>query len=159
MLNEHESPPLSSVCQPILSNVSESRLYRRKLASNVKLVSIHVSPVYASSVSELVKPFNNSKPVCSSNATQCNVCNASSVSQLIKPLNFSKPLCSSKATKRNLCYASSVSKLIKPLNVIKTVAIIQLNSMSVRSVVLVNSPNHQLFVNLSFSIMSVMSVT
>ena len=32
------------------SYVSESRLYQRKPASNVKLVSVHVSPVYASSV-------------------------------------------------------------------------------------------------------------
>ena len=114
-------PPLSNVCQPILSNVSESRLYQRKLASNVKLVSVHVSPVYASSVSELVKSLNNSKPVCSSNATQLNVCNASSVSQVIKPLNISKLVCSSKATKRNVCNANNVSKLIKPLNVSKTV--------------------------------------
>ena len=121
LLNEHDFPPLPNVCQPILSNVSESRLYQHKPTSNVKLVSVHVSPVYASSVSELVKPLNNSKPVCSSNATQCNVCNASSVSQLIKPLHVSKPVCSSKATKCNVCNASSVSKLIKPLNVSKPV--------------------------------------
>ena len=150
LLNEHDFPPLSNACQPILSNVSESRLYQRKPASNVKLGNVYVSPVYASSVSELVKPLNNSKPVCSSNATQRNVCNACSVSQLIKPLNVSKPvcssketkrnvcnansvgqftktlnvskpLCSSKATKRNVCNAGSVSKLIKPLNVCKTV--------------------------------------
>ena len=100
-----------------MSNVSESRLYQRKPASNVKLVSVHVSPVYASSVSELVKPLNNSKLVCSSNATQRNICNASSVSQLIKPLNVSKPVCSSKATKRNVCNANSVSQFTKPLNV------------------------------------------
>ena len=93
LLNEHYFPPLSNVCQSILSNVSESRLYQRKPASNVKLVSVHVSPVYASSVSELVKPLNNSKPVCSSNATQRNACNGNSVSQLIKPLNVSKPVC------------------------------------------------------------------
>ena len=117
LLNEHDFPPLSNVCQPILSNVSESRLYQCKPASNVKLVSVHVSPVYASSVSELIKPLNNSKPVCSSNATQRNVCNASSVSQLIKPLNVSKPVCSNKATKRNVCNANSVSQFIKPLNV------------------------------------------
>ena len=61
MLNEHGFPPLSNVCQPILSNVSESRLYQRKPASNVKLVSVHVNPVYASSVSKLIKPLNNSK--------------------------------------------------------------------------------------------------
>ena len=80
LLNEHDFPLLSNVCQPILSNVSESPLYQRKPASNVKLVSAHVSSVYASSVSELVKPLNNSKPVCSSSATQSNVYNASSVS-------------------------------------------------------------------------------
>ena len=112
-LNEHDFPPLSNVCQPISSNVSESRLHQRKPASNVKLVSVHVSPVYASSVSELVKPLIVSKPVCSSNATKRNVCNASSVSQLIKPLNVSKPLSSSKATKRNVCNASSVSQFTK----------------------------------------------
>ena len=189
LLNEHGFPPLSNVCQPILSNVSESRLYQRKPASNVKLVSVHVSPVYASSVSKLIKPLNNSKRVCSSNATQRNVCNASSVSQLIKPLNVSKPvcsskatkrnvcnansvsqftkplnvskpLCSSKATKRNVCNASSISKLIKPLNSVNLfVPIMQLDSMSVRSVVLLNSSNHQLLVKLSSPIMSVMSVT
>ena len=136
-LNEHDFPPLSNVCQPILSNVSESRLYQRKPVSNVKLLSVHVSPVYASSVSELVKPstkrnvcnasnvsqftkpLNVSKPLCSSKATKHNVCNAISVIQLIKPLNVSKPLCSSKATKRNVCNASSVSQLIKPLNLVK----------------------------------------
>ena len=37
-LNEHGFPTLSNVCQPILSNVSESRLHQRKPASNVKLV-------------------------------------------------------------------------------------------------------------------------
>ena len=121
MLNEHDLPPLSNVCQPILSNVSESRLYQRKPASNVKLASVHVSPVYASSVSQFIKPLNNSKPVFSSKATKRNVCNANSVSQFTKPLNVSKPLCSSKATKRNVCNASSISKLIKPLNVSKTV--------------------------------------
>ena len=119
LLNEHDFPPLSNVCQPILSNVSESRLHQCKSATNVKLVSVHVSPANASSVSEVVKPLNNNKPVCSSSATQCNVCNASSVSQLIKPLNVSKPACSSKATKPNVCNASSVSKFTKPLNVSK----------------------------------------
>ena len=119
LFNEHDIPPLSNVCQPILPNVSESRLYQRKPASNVKLVSVHVSPVYASIVSELVKPLNDSKPVCSSNATQRNICNASSVSQLIKPLNVSKPVCSSKVTKRNICNANSVSQFTKPLNVSK----------------------------------------
>ena len=118
-LNEHNFPSLSGACQPILFNVGESRLYKHKPASNVKLV--HVSPVYASSVSELVKPLNISKPVCSSNATKRNVCNASSVSQLTKPLNVSKPLCSSKVANLNVCNTSSVSKLIRPLNVSKTV--------------------------------------
>ena len=37
-LIEHDFPPLSNVSQPILSNVSESRLHQRKPASNVKLV-------------------------------------------------------------------------------------------------------------------------
>ena len=119
LLIEHDFPLLSNVCQPILSNLSESRLYQRKPASNVKLVSVHVSPVYARSVSELIKPLNNSKPLCSSNATQHNVCNASSVSQLIKPLNVSKPVCSSKAPKRKVCNANSVSQFTKPLNVSK----------------------------------------
>ena len=36
-LNEHDFPPLSNVCQPILSIVSESRLHQRKPANNVKL--------------------------------------------------------------------------------------------------------------------------
>ena len=119
LLNEHDFPPLSNVCQSILSDVSESRLYQHKPASNVELVSVHVSPVYTSGVSELVKPLNNNKPVCSSNATQRDVCNTSSVSQHIKPLNVSKPVCSSKATKRKVCNASSVSQFTKPLNVSK----------------------------------------
>ena len=119
LLNEHDFQPLSNVCQPIMSNVSESRLYQCKPASNVKLVSVHVSPVYASSVSELVKPLNNSKPVCFSNATQRNVCNASSVNQPIKPLNVSKPVCSNKETKCNVCNTNSVSHFTKPLNVSK----------------------------------------
>ena len=38
-LNERHFPPLLNVCQPILSNVSGSRLYQRKAASNVKHVS------------------------------------------------------------------------------------------------------------------------
>ena len=46
-----------------MSNVSGSCLYSCKPASNVKLVSVPVSPVYASSVSELVKSLNVSKPV------------------------------------------------------------------------------------------------
>ena len=100
-------------------NVSESSLYQRKPASNVKVISVHLSPFYASGVSELVKPLTTSKPVCSSGATKRNVRNASSVSQLIKPLNFSKPVCSSKATKRNVCNTSSVSQFTKPLNASK----------------------------------------
>ena len=101
-----------------MSNVGESRLHQRRPASNVKLVSVHVGPVYASSVSELVKPLNVSKPVCSSNATKRNVCNASSVSQRIKPLNVSKPVCSNKTTKRNVCNASNVSQFTKPLKLV-----------------------------------------
>ena len=97
-LNEHDIPPLSNVCEPILSNVGESCLHQHKPASNVKLVSVHVSLVYASSGSELIKPLNVSKPVCSSNAAKSNICNASSMSQCIKPLNVSKPVCSSKIT-------------------------------------------------------------
>ena len=49
---------LSNVYQSILSNVNRSRLYQRKAASNAKHVSVHVSPVYANSVSELVKPLD-----------------------------------------------------------------------------------------------------
>ena len=82
-LNEHDFPPLSNVYHPILSNVSESQLHQCKPASNVKHVSVHVSPIYASSVSELAKPSNVRKPVCSSNATKRSVCNASSVSHRI----------------------------------------------------------------------------
>ena len=99
-----------------MSNVRESRLRLRKPASNVKLVCVHASPVYASSVSGIVKPLSISKPVCSSNVTKRNACNASSVSQLIKPLNASKPVRSSKATKHNVCNASSVSQVTKTSN-------------------------------------------
>ena len=120
-VNEHDFPPLSNGCLPILSNVSESRLYQRKPASNVKLVSVHVSPVYASSVGELVKPLNISKPVCSSNVTKRNVYKASSASQLIKPLNVSKSVCSNNATRCNVSKVSSVNKLVKPSTVNKPV--------------------------------------
>ena len=118
-LNEHDFLPLSNACEPILCNVGESCLYQHKPASNVKLVSVHVSLVYASSVSKLIKPLNVSNPVCSSNATKSNICNASSMSQCIKPLNVSKPVCSSKTTKCNVCNASNVSQFTKPLNVSK----------------------------------------
>ena len=60
-LNEHIFPLLSNVCQPVLSNVSESCLHQRKSTSNVKLGSVHVSFVSASSVSELIKSLNISK--------------------------------------------------------------------------------------------------
>ena len=69
----------------------------------MKLVSVHVSPVYDSSVIELVKPISVSKPVCSSNSSKRNVCNASNVSQRIKSLNVSKPVYSSETTKRKIC--------------------------------------------------------
>ena len=39
-------------------------------------VSVHVSLAYAGSVSELAKPLNVSKHVCSNNATKRNACNA-----------------------------------------------------------------------------------
>ena len=125
MLNEHDFPPLSNICQPILSNVSESRLYQRNPTSNVNVGSVHLSPVLGS------------KPVCFSNATKRNVCNTSSVSQLIKPLNVTKSVCSSKETKCNLCNASSssVSKLIKPLNVSKTVCSNNTNGRNVCKVI------------------------
>ena len=80
MLNEHDFSLLSNAYQSNLSNVSGSvtRLYQ----CNMKHVSVHVSPAYPSSVSELVKLLSVSKPVCSSNATKRNVCNASSVNSL-----------------------------------------------------------------------------
>ena len=98
-----------------MSNFNGSRLYQCKEASNVKHVSVHVSPVYISSISELFKPLNVSEPVCSSNTTKCNFCNASSASQLIKPFNFSKRVCSSNTNKHNVCNTSSVSQLVNPL--------------------------------------------
>ena len=47
-------------CRDLMSVFSESvtRLYQRKPADNVKHVSVHLSPVDASSVSELAKPLN-----------------------------------------------------------------------------------------------------
>ena len=113
-LNEHEVPPLSNVCHPILSNVSESRLYQCKPASNLKLVSVHVSLVYTSSVSELVKSLNVSKLFCSRNATKHSVCKVRSVSQLVKPLNVGKTVSSNNVTGRNVSKVSSVSQLGKP---------------------------------------------
>ena len=113
-LNEHEVPPLSNVYHPILSNVSESRLYQCKPASNLKLVSVHVSLVYTSSVSELVKSLNVSKLFCSRNATKHNFCKVRSVSQLVKPLNVGKTVSSNNVTGRNVSKVSSVSQLVKP---------------------------------------------
>ena len=74
-----------------------------------------------------------SKPVCSGNASKCNVCNVSSASQFVKPLNLSKrvrfsnttkrdvcntsrgsQVCSSNATEPNICKVISVSQLAKP---------------------------------------------
>ena len=82
LLNEHNFPPLSIVCQPILSNVSESPLCQGKPASNVKVVSVHLSPIYGS------------KPVCSSNATKHNVCNVlSAKGDIMAPLFKSSPFC------------------------------------------------------------------
>ena len=98
-------------------------------ASNVKLVSVHVGPVYASSVSELVKPLNVSKPLCSSKVSNRNVCNTSSVGKLIKPLNASKTVCSN-TTRCNVCKVSSFSQLVKPSTVSKPVL-----SNNVRNVV------------------------
>ena len=65
LLNKHVFPPLSNFCQSIFSGVGKSRLHQRKPASNVKVVSVHVSLVYVSSVSEFVKPLSISKSVCS----------------------------------------------------------------------------------------------
>ena len=104
-----------------MSNFSGSRLYQHKAASNVKHVSIHASLLYTSSVNELVKPLNISKPVCCSNATKCYVCNTGSVGQFIKPFDVSKPVCADNATERNVCNTSNVSQLVKLLNVSKTV--------------------------------------
>ena len=149
LLNEHDFPPSSNVCQPILSNVSESRLYQRKPASNVKLVSVHVNLVYASRVSELVKPLNIRKPVCSSKATKSNVCNASSVSKLIKPSNVSKTVCYNNTTGLIVCKVSSVSQLVKPSTVSKPV--LSNNLRNVRNVraVLANWSKHLMLLNLS----------
>ena len=47
-LNEPNFPSLSNICQPVLSNVSESRLHQRKLTNNVKSASAHESFVYSS---------------------------------------------------------------------------------------------------------------
>ena len=130
-----------------------------------------LSPIYASSVSELITPLNISKHVCSSNATKCNVCNASSISQLIRPLNVSKPVCPSKTTKCNICHASNVGQLITmsvtpavlvnslPLNFSKTLCSNTIGHNVLRPAVLVTLSNHQLLANLSFPIMSVMSIT
>ena len=107
-----------------------------------------------SCVSQLIKPLNVSKPVYSSKATKCNVCNASSVSQLTNPSNVSKSICSSKATKRNVCNTSSVCKRIKSL-VKLFVPIIQMDVMSVKSLVVVNSSNHLILLNLFVPVMQV----
>ena len=63
---------------------------------------------------ELVKPLDIIKPVCSSNASKRNVCNASSVSQIIKPLNVSKTVYTNNTTGHNVYKVSSVSQLVQP---------------------------------------------
>ena len=69
--------------------------------------------------------------------------NTSTVSQLIKPWNVSKPVCSNKATKCNICNTSSVSQFTKPVVLVHLYAQVkQLNVMFVMAVVLVNSLNH-----------------
>ena len=120
-LNDRDFPQLSNVGQSILANVSGSHLHQRKVASNVEHVSVHVIPVYVSSVRELVKPLIVSSPVCSSNAAKRNVCNVSSTSKLVKSLSLSQRICSSNTTKCDVCNASSLSQHFKPLNVSKTV--------------------------------------
>ena len=89
---------LSNVCQSILSNVGGpvTRSHQRKPVHNVKRISVHLSAIYASSVSS----SSVRKPVYSSNATKRNVCNASNVCQFIEPLNVSKLVCSYNATER-----------------------------------------------------------
>ena len=69
LLNEHDLPPLFNFCQPILPNVIESCLYQCKSANNVKLVNLHVSPIYASTVSKILELLSISKHVCSTKAT------------------------------------------------------------------------------------------
>ena len=54
-LNECDFSPLSNVCKPTL--------YQHKTASCVTRVNVHVSLVYASSVSELAKPLMYVTPV------------------------------------------------------------------------------------------------
>ena len=52
---------------------------------------------------ELVKPLNVSKRVCSSNATNGNVCKASCVSQFFRLLNVLKLVYFINPTKHNVC--------------------------------------------------------
>ena len=151
-LNERDFPLLSIVCQHILSNVSESRLYQRKPARNVKLVGVLASTVYTSSVGELVKPLNISKPVCSSKATKRNVCNAIRVSKLTIPLNVSKIACSNNTTRRNACKVSSVNQLVKLLTVSKSVLSINV-LMSITSAVSANLSKYLMLLNLSVPLM------
>ena len=73
-----------------------------------------------SCVSQLIKPLHVSKSVCSSNATEHNVCKVSSISQFVKPSIVSKPVCYN-MTKHNERSSSSVSELIKTFNVSKPV--------------------------------------
>ena len=129
---------------------------------NHVLINVHESPVYASSVSELFKPLNVSKPVCSSNATKHNVCNASSVSQHIKPLNVSKSVCSGKTTKRNVCNTSNVSQITKPLNVSKPLCSSKVTNHNICNTSSVNKLIKpmliKLFVPIQLDVMSVWSV-
>lgn len=102
ILLDKKLKPLSNVFQSILCNVSGSvtRLHQRKRVHNVKHISVHLSFIYASSVSELVKPLTVSKLVYFSNASKRNVCNASNICQFIKPLNVNKLVCSNNTTNR-----------------------------------------------------------
>ena len=139
-----------------MSNVSESRLYQCKPASNLKLVSVHVRLVYTSSVSELVKSLNVSKLFYSRNATKHNVCKVRSVSQLVKPLNVGETVSSKNVTGRNVCKVSSVSQLVKPSTVSKPARSSNVTQRNVRKVSSISQLAETFDVtNLSVSVMQV----
>ena len=156
--NEHNVPPLPNVCPSILSNVCDSRLYQHKLAcNNVKLVNVHASPIYTSSVGQLIKPSTASKLVLSNNV--CNVHNVSSISQILKTFNATKSVCSRNASNFAICNSTcepvfnfaSDCQSVKP-----THKLIDVNQKHIHERLVNNKSSHQPDFTKPFSAMNVL---
>ena len=156
--NEHNVPPLPNVCPSILSNVCDSRLYQHKLAcNNVKLVNVHASPIYTSSVGQLIKPSTASKLVLSNNV--CNVHNVSSISQILKTFNATKSVCSRNASNFAICNSTCepVFNFANDCQSVKpTHKLIDVNQKHIHERLVNNKSSHQPDFTKPFSAMNVL---